>query len=184
MLYLDARYTSILGHQGILRYLPLFGEFRDAIEEHFQKDRLYHDHRGNTTLVPGLSELPFNICGFIDNTIGQILVPFSDPGGDYEGAPCRPQIWSPLSPMPPSPPLTIPRTAAPAKAKEARATSMASDKCCALDDFPRSIRFEAMTALPSPQPHSWHDGRLWRTAATPAGDGGGELISGRSLGIF
>ena len=26
MLYLDARYVSILGHQGILRYLPFFGD--------------------------------------------------------------------------------------------------------------------------------------------------------------
>jgi hypothetical protein len=32
MLYLDRRYASIVGHEGILRYLPLFGEFWDAIE--------------------------------------------------------------------------------------------------------------------------------------------------------
>ena len=88
MLYLNSRYASILGHQGILRYLPLFGEFRDAIEKYCQKDRLYYDHRDNATLVPGLSELPFNICGFIDNTINQILVQFSGPAGDYKGAPC------------------------------------------------------------------------------------------------
>jgi hypothetical protein len=40
---------------------------------------------------PGLNELPFSICGFIDDTIDPILVPFSGPAGDYEGAPCRPQ---------------------------------------------------------------------------------------------
>ena len=91
MLYLNARYASILGHQGILCYLLLFCEFRDAIEKYCQKDCLYYDHHGNATLVPGLSELPFNICGFIDDTINQILVPFSGPAGDYEGAPCRPQ---------------------------------------------------------------------------------------------
>ena len=91
MLYLDRRYSSILGHGGILRYLPLFGEFRDAIEAYCQKDRLYVDHQGNQTLVPGLNELPFSICGFIDDTIDSILVPFSGPDGDYEGAPRRPQ---------------------------------------------------------------------------------------------
>jgi hypothetical protein len=77
MLYLDMRYGSIIGHEGILRFLPLFGEFRDAIEAYFQKNRLYFDHQGNATLAPGLNELPFNICGFIDNTIDLILVPFS-----------------------------------------------------------------------------------------------------------
>jgi len=66
----------------------LFGEFRDAIENYCQNDRLYYDHHGNATLVPGLSELPFNICGFIEDTIDQILVPFSGPAGDYESAQC------------------------------------------------------------------------------------------------
>jgi hypothetical protein len=91
MLYLDMRYASIIGHKGILQFLPLFGEFRDAIEAYCQKDRLYFDHQGNATLVPGLAELPFNICGFIDDTIDPILVPFSGPAGDFEGAPRRPQ---------------------------------------------------------------------------------------------
>jgi hypothetical protein len=91
MLYLDMRYASIIGHKRILWYLPLFGEFRDAIEAFFQKDRLYFDHQGNGILVPSLNELPFNICGFIDGTIDPILVPFSCPAGDHEGAPCRPQ---------------------------------------------------------------------------------------------
>ena len=91
MLYLDMRYASIIGHEGILRFLPLFGEFRDAIEAYCQKDWLYIDFQGNATLVPGLTELPFNICGFIDDTIDPILVPFSGPDGDYEGAPRRPQ---------------------------------------------------------------------------------------------
>ena len=80
MLYLDMCYATIIGHEGILRFLPLFGEFRDAIEACCQKDWLYIDHQGNATLVPGLTELPFNICGFID-----------DPAGDYEGAPRQPQ---------------------------------------------------------------------------------------------
>ena len=91
MLYLDRRYASILGHEGILHYLPLFGEFWDAVEAYCQKDRLYVDHQGNQTLVPGLNELPFSICGFIDDTIDSILVPFSGPDGDYQGAPRWPQ---------------------------------------------------------------------------------------------
>jgi hypothetical protein len=69
----------------------LFGEFQDAIEAYCQKDRLYFDHQGNATLVPGLAELPFNICGFIDDTIDPILVPFSGLAGNFEGAPRRPQ---------------------------------------------------------------------------------------------
>ena len=87
MLYLNMRYASIIGHEGILRFLHLFGEFRDAIEVYCQKDWLYFDHQGNATLIPGLTELPFNICGFIDNTIDPILVPFSGPAGNYKGAP-------------------------------------------------------------------------------------------------
>jgi hypothetical protein len=91
MLYLDRRYASILGHKGIFHYLPLFGEFQDAIEAYCQEDGLYIDHQGNQTLVPGLNKLPFSICGFVDNTIDSILVLFSGPDGDYKGAPCRPQ---------------------------------------------------------------------------------------------
>jgi len=91
MLYLDMHYASIIGHEGILRFLPLFGEFRDATEAYCQKDLLYIHHQGNATLIPGLTELPLNICGFIDDTIGPILVPFSGLAGDYEGAPRQPQ---------------------------------------------------------------------------------------------
>ena len=38
-----------------------------------------------------MRELPFSICGFINNTIDQNLVPFSCPAGDYEGAPRQAQ---------------------------------------------------------------------------------------------
>ncbi len=87
MLYLDMHYASIIRHKGILWFLPLFGEFRDAIEAYCQKDRLYFNHQGNGTLIPGLNELPFNICGFIDGMIDPILIPFSGLAGDYKGAP-------------------------------------------------------------------------------------------------
>jgi hypothetical protein len=41
MYYLDNRYACIIGHEGILHFLPLFGEFCDAIEHYCQKDQLY-----------------------------------------------------------------------------------------------------------------------------------------------
>ena len=87
MLYLNRHYASIFGHKGILCYLP--------IKAYCQKDRLYVNHQGNQTLVPGLNELPFSICGFIDDTIDSILVPFSGPDGDYEGYMHRSRcIWA------------------------------------------------------------------------------------------
>ena len=86
MLYLDMRYASIIGHNGILWFLSLVGKFWDNIEAYCQKDRLYFDNQGNGTLIPGLNELSFNICDFIDGMIDPILFPFSGPAGDYEGA--------------------------------------------------------------------------------------------------
>ena len=56
--YLDLRYRNIVGHVGLLRFLPQFERFRDAIQQYCQKDRWYHDHQGNVTWVPGLEKLP------------------------------------------------------------------------------------------------------------------------------
>ena len=89
--YLDLRYRNIVGHVGLLRFLPQFERFRDAIQQYCQKDRWYHDHQGNVTWVPGLEKLPYNIFGWIDGTIDKVLVPFSGPDGDYDGAPRRAQ---------------------------------------------------------------------------------------------
>ena len=89
--YLDLRYRNIVGHVGLLRFLPQFERFRDAIQQYSQKDRWYHDHQGNVTWVPGLEKLPYNIFGWIDGMIDKILVPFSGPDGDYDGAPRRAQ---------------------------------------------------------------------------------------------
>jgi hypothetical protein len=91
MLYLDLRYRNIVGHAGLLRFLPQFGFFRDKIEEYCQKDRWYHDHQGNVTWVPGLEKLPYNIFGWIDDSVDRICVPFSGPEGDFIGAPRRVQ---------------------------------------------------------------------------------------------
>ena len=89
--YLDNWYKDIIGHQGLLRFLPDFPRFRDAIERYCQKDRWYYDHQGNATFVPGIEELPYNVAGWIDDSIDPCRVPFSGPDGDYEGAPRRVQ---------------------------------------------------------------------------------------------
>jgi hypothetical protein len=52
---------------------------------------MYHDHQGNVTFIPGLSELPYNIIDFIDDSIDRVCVLFLDPDGDYKGAPCQVQ---------------------------------------------------------------------------------------------
>jgi hypothetical protein len=67
--YLDLRYHNIFGHVGLLRFLPQFEQFRDAIERYCHKDRWYHDHQGNVTFVPGIDALPYNIFGWIDGSI-------------------------------------------------------------------------------------------------------------------
>jgi hypothetical protein len=84
--YLDLRYGNKVGHVGLLRFLPQFEQVRDAIKRYCQKDWWYHDHQGNVTFVPGIDELPYNIFGWIDDSIDQIQVLFSGPDGDYEGA--------------------------------------------------------------------------------------------------
>jgi hypothetical protein len=52
---------------------------------------MYVDHQNNKVWVPGLVELPYNICGFIDGTCDRIMVPFAGPAGDFDGAPRREQ---------------------------------------------------------------------------------------------
>jgi hypothetical protein len=87
LIYLDRRYASIIGHQGLLRFVHDFPRFHNAIEKFAQKDRTYHNHDGTASVVQGLSHLPFKVFGFIDDTIDRICVPFSGPDGDYVGAP-------------------------------------------------------------------------------------------------
>jgi hypothetical protein len=89
--YLDLRYRNIVGHVGLLRFLPQFEQFRDAIQRFCQKDRWYHDPQGNATFIPGLDALPYNIFGWIDDSIDRVQVPYSGLDGDYEGAPRRVQ---------------------------------------------------------------------------------------------
>ena len=89
LFYLDNRYRDIIRHQGLLRFLPDFARFRNAIEDYVRKDRWYHDNDGSSRWVPGIDRLPFNIFGFIDDSIDKIRVPFSGPAGHFEGAPRR-----------------------------------------------------------------------------------------------
>ena len=45
------------------------------------------DENGNTWIeIPGLLHLPFDVIGFIDDSIDRCLTPMSGPRGDYEGA--------------------------------------------------------------------------------------------------
>jgi hypothetical protein len=91
MLYLYLHYCNIVGHVGLLQFLPQLGYFRDKIEEYCQKDWWYHNHQGNITWVPRLETLPYNIFGWIDDSIYQIGVPFLGPAGNFIGAPRRVQ---------------------------------------------------------------------------------------------
>ena len=87
LVYLDHRYANIIGHQGLLRFVHDFPRFHNAIEKFVQRDRIYHNHDGTASIVQGLSHLPFNVFGFIDDTIDRISTPFSGLDGDYVGAP-------------------------------------------------------------------------------------------------
>lgn len=86
--YLDNRYKNILGHQGLTRYLFQFPLFRSRIEQYCQREHKRENPGVDNgyTIYPGLERLPFNIFGFIDNTIDKCSVPHSGPRGDYVGA--------------------------------------------------------------------------------------------------
>ena len=66
MVYLDARYTNIIGHQGLLRFVDQFPAFYDAINEKVKKNWVHNvDHRNGTYMeTEGLAFLPFDIFGF------------------------------------------------------------------------------------------------------------------------
>ena len=86
--YLDNRYRNILGYQGMTRYVHKFPKYRLRIEQYVKKD-MKRENPGvdnGYTVFPGLNRMPFNIIGFIDNTIDKCSVPHSGPRGDYAGA--------------------------------------------------------------------------------------------------
>lgn len=73
------------------RFVNVFPAFNEAIEKECQRTKLQElvepDENGNTWVeIPGLLHLPFDIVGFIDNSIDRCSTPMSGPCGDYEGA--------------------------------------------------------------------------------------------------
>ena len=84
--YLDERYSNIIGHQGLARYLDDFPRFKRAIKEYVQRDHQRELVDGTMTIVPGINFLPWDVFAFIDDSIDQVSTPFSGPRGDYEGA--------------------------------------------------------------------------------------------------
>ena len=84
--YLDDRYANIIGHQGLTRFLKDFPRFNRAIERYVQKDRRRENLDGSYSIIPGLEFLPWDVFGFLDDSIDRICAPFSGPRGDYQGA--------------------------------------------------------------------------------------------------
>ena len=86
LMYLDRRYSHILGPQGMLKYINDFPRFAAAIESACNKDRAWYDpiHRIMRT-VPGSRFNPgsFNYVGFVDCSIFETCMPGSGPIGDY-----------------------------------------------------------------------------------------------------
>ncbi len=81
--YLD---QSVVGHQGLAHYVDNFLSYRCMIQQYVQ-----HNHQRELidrmmTIVPGINFMPCVVFGFIDDSIDQILTPFSGPRGNYEGA--------------------------------------------------------------------------------------------------
>jgi hypothetical protein len=94
--YIDQRYASILGHQGLLRFTDKFPDFHRCIEHYCQRDHIQYDANNNPEIVPGLNHLPpeYNIFGFVDDTIDQICIPYAGPAGDFIGAPRKAQYMT------------------------------------------------------------------------------------------
>ena len=86
--YLDNRYNNFLGYQGMVHYVHKFPKYRKRIEQYVMKDmKLENPGVDNGYYVfPGLNRMPFNIIGFIDNTMDKFSVPHSGQRGDYIGA--------------------------------------------------------------------------------------------------
>ena len=85
--YLDRRYESIIGHQGLLRFRDDFPTFFDSIEKYVKKPKWHLDEDGEWWWSPGLAFCPYRIFGFIDCSIYRMNVPFSGPSGNFKGAP-------------------------------------------------------------------------------------------------
>ena len=89
--YIDDRYAHVIGHQGLTRFVDDFPLFKRAIERYVQRDHQRELVDGTMTIVPGLNHLPWDVFGFIDDSIDKISTPCSGPRGDYEGAARKPE---------------------------------------------------------------------------------------------
>ena len=87
IIYLDNEFADIMGHVGLIRWLPHFQRFHDSIERYMQTDRQRIDEHGNPYTIPGIDRLPYRVFGFIDDSIEHVSTPHSGPDGDFEGAP-------------------------------------------------------------------------------------------------
>lgn len=87
LLYLDHRYRNIIGHQGLIRYVPQFPYFHHAIEREMQRPKTHYDVHGNPIHSDGLRFNPFNLALLVDGSCDACCVPYSGPAGDYEFAP-------------------------------------------------------------------------------------------------
>lgn len=87
LMYIDARYKDVIGHQGLLRFVDQFPDFYNAIQQKVQRETIHNidEHNNTYDVRAGLSFLPFDIFGFIDCSIDKISTPLSGPNGDYEG---------------------------------------------------------------------------------------------------
>jgi hypothetical protein len=84
--YLNQRYVNIVGHQGLARYVDKFPAYRHAIQQYNQCNQQRELINGMMTIVPGINFMPWDVFGFIDDSIDRSLTPFSGPHGNYEGA--------------------------------------------------------------------------------------------------
>jgi hypothetical protein len=57
-----------------------------VIEDYVQRDHQRELIDGMITIIPGINFLPWDVFGFIDDSIDRICTTLSGPRGDYEGA--------------------------------------------------------------------------------------------------
>ena len=88
--YLDERYSNIVGHQGLSRFVDDFPRFKRAIEEYVQRDHQRELVDGTMTIVPGINFLPWDVFAFIDDSIDRISRRRRERGGEAGDACTRP----------------------------------------------------------------------------------------------
>jgi hypothetical protein len=90
IMYLDSRYEPILSHSSLLCFINQFLIFNEAIEMECQRTKVRElvalDVDGNTWVeVLGLLHSPFDVVGFINDSIDICSMPMSSLCGDYKG---------------------------------------------------------------------------------------------------